>query len=92
MSIQGLRTALILAGAVAGLASVSPALSSKDPAPATESVPARIADTMPRRPSKSAARPARVAQGAEPGVCTSARRSLWVEGEGWIVRRVSICR
>jgi hypothetical protein len=24
--------------------------------------------------------------------CTRVRRRLWVEGEGWIVRRVSLCR
>jgi hypothetical protein len=24
--------------------------------------------------------------------CASARRKLWVEGEGWIVRRVTVCR
>ncbi|KAA2235678.1 hypothetical protein F0L46_19165 [Salinarimonas soli] len=24
--------------------------------------------------------------------CTKVRKRLWVDGEGWIVRRVSICR
>ena len=24
--------------------------------------------------------------------CTRSRRRLWVDGEGWIVRRITICR
>ena len=24
--------------------------------------------------------------------CTRARRRLWVEGEGWVVRRITTCR
>ena len=26
------------------------------------------------------------------GNCTRARRRLWVEGEGWVVRRITTCR
>ena len=28
----------------------------------------------------------------EDGSCFTARKKLWVEGEGWIVRRVTTCR
>ena len=28
----------------------------------------------------------------EDGACFTARKKLWVEGEGWIVRRVTTCR
>jgi hypothetical protein len=30
--------------------------------------------------------------GADDAACTKVRKRLWVDGEGWIVRRVSICR
>ena len=33
-----------------------------------------------------------VASEDEAGSCTRARRKLWVEGEGWVVRRVTTCR
>jgi hypothetical protein len=92
MNLPKLPTALILAGAVAGLVSVSPALSFKGPVPAVEPPTAGIANGNLRRSSKPVARATRVALSADPGVCTTARRSLWVEGEGWIVRRVSVCR
>lgn len=26
------------------------------------------------------------------GFCTRARKRLWVDGEGWVVRRVTTCR
>ncbi len=26
------------------------------------------------------------------GTCTRARRRLWVDGEGWVVRRITTCR
>jgi len=32
-----------------------------------------------------------VAASSDPS-CSRARRKLWVEGEGWIVRRVAVCR
>ncbi len=28
----------------------------------------------------------------EPANCSKSRKRLWVEGEGWVVRRVTICR
>lgn len=28
----------------------------------------------------------------ESGTCNRARRRLWVEGEGWVVRRITVCR
>ncbi|MEH3118554.1 MAG: hypothetical protein PGN25_13420 [Methylorubrum populi] len=39
------------------------------------------------------AQTASVAEGDEDGAnCNKQRRRLWIEGEGWIVRRVTICR
>ncbi|WP_375464073.1 hypothetical protein [uncultured Methylobacterium sp.] len=38
-------------------------------------------------------RPASVTDGEdEAGTCSRIRRRLWVQGEGWIVRRVTTCR
>lgn len=78
---------LVVAGALVGLVFVSPALSSREPV--------RPADLGTLRPSAAAKlRPSRPApRVAETGLpCAKVRRSLWVEGDGWIVRRVSVCR
>jgi hypothetical protein len=78
---------LVLAGALAGLIFVSPALSSKGAVQQMDApvvLPMASSKTRPSRPAP------RIAQtGLD---CVKTRRSLWVEGEGWIVRRVSVCR
>jgi hypothetical protein len=85
MKILKLSVPFALASAVAGLIFVSPALSSKSAvhrvdAPLERSATKAQRSTRPPGPAKAAAME-----------CATARRSLWTEGEGWIVRRVSIC-
>jgi hypothetical protein len=86
MKISKLSVPFALAGALAGLIFVSPALSSKGPVHRVDAPLERPASTKAQRssrppgPSKAAAME-----------CATARRSLWIEGEGWIVRRVSVC-
>lgn len=38
------------------------------------------------------AQPASVTDDEDSATCSKPRKRLWVEGEGWIVRRVTICR
>ena len=78
---------LVLAGVLTGLIFVSPALSSRGPVPPGDvalAQPIPAAKTRPIRPAP------KVAQAGLP--CAKTRRSLWVDGEGWVVRRVSVCR
>lgn len=43
--------------------------------------------------ASAAVRPASVAEGEDDaGTCSRIRRRLFVEGEGWIVRRITTCR
>lgn len=37
-------------------------------------------------------RPVSVTEEDDGGTCSRIRRRLWVEGEGWIVRRITTCR
>ena len=37
-------------------------------------------------------RPAAVSETGEEPNCSRARRRLWIEGEGWVVRRITTCR
>lgn len=55
-------------------------------APAGSPAPTKVAEAAP------AVQPAAVADEEDNAVCNRARRRLWVEGEGWIVRRVTTCR
>lgn len=48
--------------------------------------PAQIADTG----QASAANATELAD--DPGTCSTSRRRLWIESEGWIVRKITICR
>ena len=36
--------------------------------------------------------PAAVVERDEDATCSRARRRLWIEGEGWVVRRITTCR
>lgn len=49
-----------------------------------------------RNPSKVAATvqvsPVAVVDDEEDNNCSTTRRRLWVESEGWVVRKVTICR
>jgi hypothetical protein len=59
-------------------------------APAPDRTPTKVAD------AGQALRPVvAVAEGEDEGEtanCSRSRRRLWVEGEGWIVRRITTCR
>jgi hypothetical protein len=59
-------------------------------APAAEAVAAAPKDSAPvTRTAVAAAIPQTPIDPAP--ICSKMRRKLWVEGEGWIVRRVSAC-
>jgi hypothetical protein len=47
---------------------------------------------VPRAPEAEAARIARFTALGREAPCAQARRKLWVDGRGWIVRRVPACR
>ena len=87
-----LAAAALLAGLALLLAPVS--------IEAARAAPARAGDIAAAAPSKLAGSNAsaettgsvqRSAAEEEP-VCERPRKRLWVEGEGWVVRRVTICR
>ena len=80
---------LVLVGALAGLIFVSPALSSKGAPHDFGADGARPVAASKTRVSKSAPK-VELAQLVTP--CAKTRKSLWVEGQGWVVRRVSVCR
>ncbi len=43
-------------------------------------------------PVASAEKPGTAWTAAEPDNCARARRKLWQEGEGWIVKTITVCR
>ena len=47
---------------------------------------------VPREPEASAVRIARFAALGREAPCPQARKKLWLDGRGWVVRRVSACR
>jgi hypothetical protein len=60
-------------------------------------IPTAMSQVAPRdlagetTPSRRAVRPV-VAASSDDAACTKARRRLWVDGEGWVVRRIAICQ
>lgn len=76
--------AVLAALATAGAPLVASAAPAVDKAPKAASGPARdVAATA------SVTAPATEADDAQ---CSTSRKKLFVDGEGWIVRRVTICR
>ena len=70
--------AAALTGAIlVGLASGAAAA----PAPVRE--PARTPSGVPIRPAVAT---------EDPADCCRLRKRLWIDGEGWVVRKVTICR
>lgn len=67
------------------LEGTAPAAAATRPSPSTRLAAAELAKTV------ESAADAKGASDEEPG-CLRARKRLWVEGEGWIVRRVTTCR
>lgn len=56
-------------------------------APAAEAAPAtaKVADAAPQVHAAAIERD-------EDSTCSRARRRLWIDGEGWVVRRIKTCR
>lgn len=73
---------LVLFGALAG-----PALA----APPADRGTRQVAEATQVRPV-SDVRPAEAEPEEESANCSKLRKRLWIEGEGWLVRRVTICR
>jgi hypothetical protein len=63
-----------------GLAEARPTRTASAEPAATESAPV------------AAIRPVSVTTAESNQVCGRARRRLWIEGEGWVVRKVATCR
>ncbi|KAB1075801.1 hypothetical protein F6X51_03040 [Methylobacterium planeticum] len=66
------------------------AVSGAAAAPVGDKVATKVADA-----GQSLRPVAAVAEGEDEGEtanCSRTRRRLWVEGEGWIVRRITTCR
>ena len=62
-------------------------LSGASAAPPSDRGVAKVADASATvRPAATAAEP------EEEANCSRSRKRLWVEGEGWIVRRITTCR
>jgi hypothetical protein len=76
-------TRAILVAAVLGVPSA--ALAAQEPGPA------RGADVQKSRTEPGRHADPVLASTTDEG-CSRVRRKLWVEGDGWIVRRVSLCR
>lgn len=77
----------ILLGSLGLALSVSPeALAAAKAKPAAK--PAIEAAT----PAAPAEKPGTTWTAAEPDNCARARRKLWQEGEGWIVKTITVCR
>lgn len=78
MSIRIGSTAPLLALTLATAASAAPAVS-RDSAKMAEAGPAHTTVVSASEDDASTA-------------CSKSRKRLWVEGEGWIVRKVTTCR
>lgn len=90
MSIESRSTASALAGVIvftlATVAVASPTATSRNPAKVAD--PAKIADA-----GQSHATPVSESEDdPSAGHCSKSRKRLWIEGEGWIVRKVTSCR
>jgi hypothetical protein len=59
---------------------------SRAAAASAKTVPAVVADTTDRQPETTSA----VSVSSDPA-CQRSRKRLWVDGEGWVVRRVTTC-
>lgn len=76
-ALPALALAAFLASGLAGRA---------EAAPAEGQAVTRVAETS------AVVRPVSATEGEDDANCSRIRRRLWVEGEGWIVRRITTCR
>lgn len=82
------RITMLRSGAAAtffGLSAVALIALPAQAAPPSDRGVAKVAEA-------ATVRPAAVTESEEDANCSRIRRRLWVEGEGWIVRRVTTCR
>lgn len=90
---KGLWLAVLALGGLVAITSYPPA-EAKDPvtkAPAKVEAPRPAVRALTTDVVQTAQ--AETATAAEDdAACTKIRKRLWVDGEGWIVRRVSVCR
>ena len=89
-----LASATLVLGTVLALAATAPAEAAARAAKgrAAEIEAARLADKGSYASTGSVAKDAAKEQAAPEEACFQTRKKLWVEGEGWIVRRVATCR
>jgi hypothetical protein len=99
-----LATLFLLAAGDAGLAAPAKGKAVRQAAPIERTAPAdeAAADKPATEPKAAftvlqgkpgvAAEPAATGSAGNEESCFTARRKLWVDGEGWIVRRVTTCR
>ena len=82
------------AGAIAIAIALGSVLACAGPAAAGPKAaePTRIAAAELSRAADSADGASAIVKSDEEPGCYRARKRLWVEGEGWIVRRVTTCR
>jgi hypothetical protein len=85
---KGLWMAVLALGGLVAITSYPPAEAS--PPIAKTEVPRPAVRMMTSELVQTAETDTRVA--ADDAACSKVRKRLWVDGEGWIVRRVSICR
>jgi hypothetical protein len=86
---KGLWMAVLALGGLVAITSYPPAEASPPiaktdvPRPAVRMMTSELVQTTEPETRVSA---------EDDAACTKVRKRLWVDGEGWIVRRVSICR
>ncbi|GJD48538.1 hypothetical protein OPKNFCMD_1260 [Methylobacterium crusticola] len=81
---------LALLALAAGLTLAGGAQNPAAAAPAVDKAPAKTSGRAPARDVTTTA--SATAEDADDANCTTSRKRLWLDGEGWIVRRVTTCR
>jgi hypothetical protein len=80
LSIMTFRTTALAAAAAALLLATATAQAATDP------VETKVADASPQAHAIAGV------DRDDEASCSRARRRLWIEGEGWVVRRITTCR
>lgn len=84
---RALTVVLVAMGAV-----IAAPAARAEPGASQRSARAATTDVLAATPAGPSAMLDGAASGDEAVACVRMRRKLWVEGEGWIIRRVNICR
>ena len=87
IALGGLLLAFAIVVASTGFAKASPTRTALQPRIGSEAQSAKLSDARADEPSAIAKLPS-----DHQASCDRTRKRFWVEGEGWIVRRVSVCR